>query len=485
VQSSSATTLATIGFVSAGLLTFPQAVGVIFGANLGTTSTGWLVSLIGLRVQMGALAYPMVALGVLMRLAGRGWVAPLGFAVAGFGLLFLGIDVLQSGMRDLAARLDPAHLPGATMGGQIALVGIGAAMTVVMQSSSAALATTLAALDSGTIGLTQGAALVIGQNAGTTVKAALAAIGASIPARRTAVAHILFNVITSVVALALLPLLLSALHRLDDAGGAATLAAFHTVFNLLGVMILFPFIDRFAALVERMVPEHDTLLTRHLDATVRTVPAVAIEAAQRTLREVLASAAALARRMLQRGWLEAREQRQLQASEQALAVTRQFLLDVRPSSDSAPERRRHLAAFHAVDHLDRLVAAALDRAGRGGRARPSVQSAGRYLDSLLAATIDWLDHPGETAPEPAVARASAALTDLRQQHRHALLERMAAGGVDADTAAAELDAMHWMERVGYHAWRAVHHLGGHEENVGERLDAVRLEPEGPAHPSPS
>jgi phosphate:Na+ symporter len=296
VQSSSATTLATIGFVSAGLLTFPQAVGVVFGANLGTTTTGWIVSLLGLKLQLSMLALPMVGAGVLLKLATGGRRASLGLAVAGFGLLFVGIDVLQGGMRDLAGRLDPAGLPGDTLSGRLLLVAIGAAMTVVMQSSSAALATTLAALGAGTIDLHHGAALVIGQNLGTTVTAAIAALGASVPAKRTAVAHIGFNLITGAVALAVLPLLLAAIGFVrDDPGGPATLAAFHTVINLLGVALLFPFIDRFAGAITRLVPERVALVTRNLDASVAAVPAVAVEATRRTLLEILALAVEAAR----------------------------------------------------------------------------------------------------------------------------------------------------------------------------------------------
>ncbi|MBA3886586.1 MAG: Na/Pi cotransporter family protein [Acidobacteria bacterium] len=214
VQSSSATTLTTIGFVSAGLLTFPQAVGVIFGANLGTTSTGWIVSLLRLKLNIGRVALPLVAVGAMMRLLTPGRTAAVGLALAGFGLIFVGIDMLQVGMAGLALRLDPGALPGGTVAGRLLLVGVGIVMTIIMQSSSAALATTLTALASGTIDLQQGAALVIGQNVLTTMTAGLAAIGASVPAKRTALAHILFNVFTGVAAFAVLPVML----RAADAG---------------------------------------------------------------------------------------------------------------------------------------------------------------------------------------------------------------------------------------------------------------------------
>ncbi|HRP62814.1 MAG TPA: Na/Pi symporter, partial [Phycisphaerales bacterium] len=230
IQSSSATTLMTIGFVSAGLLSFNQSVGVIFGANLGTTSTGWIVSTVGLKLSMSAIALPMIGVGAVIRLlapSGRGggfaW-ASLGIAIAGFGLIFVGIDTLQLGMSTLAERMNPADFPGPSLLGLPLLIIIGAVMTVVMQSSSAAVATTLAALHANAITLEQGAVLVIGQNIGTTVKAGLAAIGASIPAKRTAMAHVAFNVGSAVIALLALPVFLRIMRYVSSgADDAATL----------------------------------------------------------------------------------------------------------------------------------------------------------------------------------------------------------------------------------------------------------------------
>ena len=124
VQWSSATVLMTIGFVSAGLLTFAQSVGVIFGANLGTTSTGWLVALPGLHLSISAVALPLVGSGALARLPGRGRTASMGLVVAGFGLIFVRIDYLQAGMNSFSQDFGPSMLPGATIAGRLLLVGI-------------------------------------------------------------------------------------------------------------------------------------------------------------------------------------------------------------------------------------------------------------------------------------------------------------------------------------------------------------------------
>ena len=189
VQSSSATTMTTIGLVSAGLLTFRQGLGLVLGANVGTTGTGWLVALNGVRVSLTAAALPIIFAGALIRLLGRGRVSAAGAALAGFALVLFGLTTLQQGMGGLAERLHPADLPAVLAGpgapwwsglfGVFALVGVGLVMTTVMQSSTAAIAVTLSAYYAGAVGLDHGCALIIGQNIGTATSSAMAAIGAS------------------------------------------------------------------------------------------------------------------------------------------------------------------------------------------------------------------------------------------------------------------------------------------------------------------
>src|SRR5215831_5550937 len=216
VQSSSATTMTTIGLVSAGLLTFPQGLGLVFGANVGTTGTGWLVALIGVRVSLTAAALPMIFVGALIKLLASGRTSGAGAALAGFGLVLFGLTTLQQGMGGLADRLHPADLPAVLAGpdagwwsgmlGALVLVVVGLVMTAVMQSSTAAIAVTLSAYFAGAIGLDQGCALIIGQNIGTATSSAMAAIGASSTAKRLALAYILFKLIAALIALLLFPL---------------------------------------------------------------------------------------------------------------------------------------------------------------------------------------------------------------------------------------------------------------------------------------
>jgi len=284
VQSSGAVTVATIGFVNAGLLTLRQALGVVFGTNIGTTMTGWFVSLVGFGVNIESFALPMLALGVILRLIARGKrFQGLGEALAGFGLFFLGLGILKDAFGDVA------NAYGTTMAfaehSRLTFVLFGFVATVLTQSSSASIAVILTAAARGVLSLDVAAAAVIGANLGSTSTAALAVLRSTPNARRLALGHILFNAVTGAIALALLPLLLWLVSELADGldiegSPAAFLALFHTVFNTIGVLLMLPLTGRLTHVLERLFrnAEEDLARPQHLDATLTTTPELAIPA---------------------------------------------------------------------------------------------------------------------------------------------------------------------------------------------------------------
>lgn len=492
VQSSSATVLTTIGFVSAGLLTFTQAVGVIFGANLGTTSTGWIVSLLGLKVSVAALALPLVGVGTLARFLLRGRAASVGLAVAGFGVIFVGIDALQVGMASLSGIVEPGQIPGETFWGRVLLVGLGAVMTVVLQSSSAAVATTLTALHAGTLDLGQATMLVIGQNIGTTVTAALASAGATVPARRTGLAHILFNVVTGIVAFVLAPIFLYLVggeHRLPGAGDPAlALAAFHTAFNALGIALLLPVAPRFAALVVHLVPDRGPRLTRHLDPSVARLPEVALEAVRRTAVGILQTGIGLALEALDlTGGRPRREERD--AVRDALRESRRFLSDVRTPPQLVEPHRRHLDLLHALDHMERLADALDEPGGHRLPESPPTPDVLRAVEDALSETADRLRSGLGLQPEQ-LARLSSEVAAYRKAERVAILERAASQRPTPGATVATLESLRWLDRIVYHVWRATHHLGepdarpGPDAPVGEAYTDPEEGPPPPASPEP-
>lgn len=285
VQSSSATTVATIGFVNAGLMSLGQAIWVIVGANAGTTMTSWLVALVGIKVDVGAFAMLLLGGGMFGRIAaaGRTRVAGAAQAISGFGAFFLGIAALQEAFEGLTPYMASLPIGDTGAAGIAGFLAIGFAMTVLTQSSSAAMAIALTASAAGGIPLTLAAAVVIGTNLGTTSTALLAVLNATPPARRVAAGHVVFNLLASILALALLPVLLwmsvRAASLIDPAGGmASVLAVFHTLFNLVGALAMVVIFPRLLAWLDgRFVsPLEDLARLHHLDATLLEVPAIAL-----------------------------------------------------------------------------------------------------------------------------------------------------------------------------------------------------------------
>lgn len=291
VQSSSAVTVAAIGFINAGLLTFSQSLWVIFGSNVGTTMTGWLVALIGFKIKVEVAALPMIGIGMALRLSGaetrRG---AAGGALAGFGVLFLGIGFLQQAFAGAGQAFDLAALGGQGLWSIVAFVLAGLLLTVLMQSSSASLAVVLTLAEVGAIPLQEAAAAVIGANIGTTVTALLAAIGATPNARRAAAAHVVFNALTGLAAFLLLPVLIHTVDLLReafalDSSPAISLAIFHTLFNLLGVLLMWPLGNHLARFLLKHfhTREEEIAQPRFLDRNVASVPPLAVDALHREL----------------------------------------------------------------------------------------------------------------------------------------------------------------------------------------------------------
>lgn len=276
LQSSSAVTVAVIGFANAGLMQFERAVWVIFGSNLGTTLTAWLVALVGFSLKIDNFALPLVGIGALVRVFSP--VArhrSFGMALAGFGILFLGIETLSGGFSALG---DGVALDG-RYNNVVLMVIIGAVLTAVMMSSSAAIAVALSALAAGLLTLPDAAAVVIGTNIGTTVTALIAAIGATSHAKRLAIAHLLFNLLTGVVALLALSPFVALVIWLGDVFGYADqptmmLALFHTLFNVLGIVLMTPLEPAMSRFLMTRFVERETrgVQLRYLDRNVAAVP---------------------------------------------------------------------------------------------------------------------------------------------------------------------------------------------------------------------
>lgn len=305
VQSSSAVTVAIIGFVNAGLLSLPRTISVIYGSNIGTTMTGWLVVLIGFQLNINAFALPLIGIGMLLSSTDvTGQRGAIGKALTGFGLFFLGIDILKGAFSSLGESLPLASLAGMDVSGVLIFVGIGFLLTFLMQSSSAAMAIILTAVIGGVIPFGNAAAAVIGANVGTTSTAALAVIGATPNAQRVAAAHVLFNLVTGLTAILLLPLLFSIAGSMgtlvNGLEPVMLLALFHTSFNVLGVLLFLPFTSQLVLFLKQKFVDEVENAGRpyYLDKNVVTTPSLALNAMSLEITRISVLARNMARASL-------------------------------------------------------------------------------------------------------------------------------------------------------------------------------------------
>lgn len=447
VQSSSAVTVAAIGFVNAGLLTLGQSLWVLFGSNVGTTMTGWLVALVGLKFKIDVLALPLVGVGMVLRLSGgnsrRG---ALGMALAGFGVLFLGIDMLRASFSGFATGFSLNEFDGAT--GILVMVLSGILMTVLMQSSSASLTIALTAAQGGLITIESAAGMVIGANVGTTVTALIAAIGATPNAKRAASAHVLFNVLTGVVALILLPWLISFLgvlrELLDmDSAPAATLALFHTVFNLLGVALMWPLVSYLTHFLERRfrTAEEDEARPRYLDANVAEVPALALDALQREVRRM----GGIALRMMREALGSAAEGDRLARDLQIVAglnlAIAGFVARLNRAGMSPDSAQRLPDILRIARYYETLAELALETAAAMRETTPPAPAEAGKFAAQAEALLDAVDldkAPPEIMPN-GVVRIETCLDTMEERYQ-ILKSHLLEAGAQNQLPVAEMDA---------------------------------------------
>lgn len=273
IQSSSATTVMVISFVNAGLLSLAESVGVIMGANIGTTVTAWLISILGFKVKMSAIAIPLIGLGFPLLFSTNAKRKSIGELIIGFSLLFIGLQYLKESVPDIKSNPEIFNFLGEYINmGYLSLLiflFVGTLLTIVIQSSSATMALTLVLCFNGLIPFEMAAAMVLGENIGTTITANLAALVANVSAKRAARAHLLFNTFGVIWILILFHPFINIINWLVIEMGAESpltnpssipiaLSLFHTIFNVANVLILAWFAPVIVKIVEKIVPDKNT-----------------------------------------------------------------------------------------------------------------------------------------------------------------------------------------------------------------------------------
>lgn len=263
LQSSSLVSVVTISFISSGLISLGGGMGLIFGANIGSTVTAWLVAGFGLKIKISALALPMLVFGIVFSLQKRASLKGLGNVLAGLGFFFLGIYFMKEGFDVFSKNIDLTQYAVSGYLGVLLYTGVGIFITIVLQSSAASLVLVLTALAAGQIEYENALAIAIGANIGTTITAILGSLSSNIAGKRLAGAHLIFNVVTGLLALAFIyPLanlvnILSDVFRIGTTDYTLKLALFHTIFNILGVIIMIPFIEKLENLLLEFFKEKE------------------------------------------------------------------------------------------------------------------------------------------------------------------------------------------------------------------------------------
>ncbi len=301
VQSSSVTTVMVVGFVNAGLMQLTQAIGVIFGSNIGTTITGWIIS-----IKIGKYGLLLIGLGIFPALFSKNSkIQSIGKILFGIGMVFFGLELMSGAFKPLRSNEEflnmISYFSGQNYGAYLASILTGCLLTVIIQSSSAMLGITIALASSGVISFHTAAALVLGENIGTTITALLASVGTSTNAKRAARAHALFNVLGVVILFSVLPIYVNFIEWLIPGAAdfqtsdgshpnvASHIAASHTIFNITATIMFLPFLGLLAKFVTKITPDKSTPETKHLILVGdpnEIVPATAIVQADSEARKM-------------------------------------------------------------------------------------------------------------------------------------------------------------------------------------------------------
>lgn len=462
LQSSSAITVAAVGFVGAGLMTFPQSLGIIFGANAGTTITGWLVVLLGFKLKLGTVILPVILIGAILKLFAKERIAAIGFALAGFGLIFVGISMMQQGMSGLEQVITPEQFPADTWLGRLKLVLMGVVITLITQSSSAGVAVSLTALFAGAINFNQAAALVIGMDVGTTVTAAMASLGGSISSRRTGISHVIYNICTAIGAL----FLLSPYSLLWEyfspgaliANAEVALVGFHTCFNLLGMIIVLPFTTKFAHFIEKIIKSEPLTYAENLDKALLTEPSVALTA---ILTVVSNESSALLKHVNAILSQNSDHQRiNLVEMQKALDETHAYVDFIHLDKADNPQWQQLVAAIHILDHLQRLHERCDEEEYRAFSAKYNddltvfVKQFISIVNQIVSNIEQQCWHENAQLASDANKTLLAQLTPVRDE----VMTNIAAGDITVPQATQKVEAIRWLKRVSYHVSRITHHL---------------------------
>ncbi|MDD3814808.1 MAG: Na/Pi cotransporter family protein [Desulfocapsaceae bacterium] len=499
VQSSSATTVMLISFVSAELLTLTQAVGVVMGANIGTTMTGWIVALFGFKFKIILLSFPAIFMGFLPRLLGMHKLADWGEVLLGFGLLFLGLDFMKESaesLKDSAAILAFVQsVDASTLMHRMGTVAVGAIITMIIQSSSATMTITMTLAAQGIIDVPSACALVLGENIGTTITANLAALGASREAKQTAVSHSIFNLFGALWAIVLFNPYLQLIdyivpgELMDSSTGtaismvalAAHVAMFHTMFNVINTGLCLPFVKQIAWAASKIIPSKvlkDRPILQYLDPHVISSPPMALHAVRLEVRNMTYEVKSMLDKVLlliespvaKMGLVAdaiSQSENKVDYLEKEIV---QYLVIITQGETSRSEAREITGLIGAVHYIERigdrcealhkLLARRYDqKIEQSEEATKQLMEIGNTTRQFLRLISDNLEHP---SPEVMVTAQSLenSIDEMRIRMRDSHISRLHEQCCSVASGLMFIDMLTSFEKIGDHAYSVAQVLGG-------------------------
>jgi len=469
IQSSSGTTVITVGLVSAGFMNLRQAIGVIMGANIGTTITAFIIGF-----DVGTYAYPIMALGaVLLFFFKKNSIQNVGQILFGFAGLFIGLEMMGEGMKPLRDFQGFIDLTVSFSDFPILGVIAGTVFTLIVQSSSATVGILQGLYDEGLIPLGGALPVLFGDNIGTTITAVLAALGATVVARRAAAAHVLFNVIGTVIFMLILPLFVNYVEWISDIlnlDEKMQIAFAHGSFNVVNTIIQLPFVAVIAYIVTKIVPGEDTAIEyspKHLDRSlIETSPSIALGQA----KEEVLRMGEFAVRGLQESheFLNTLDNKHVGITEQLEdainnldRVTTDYLVELSKESLSGTDSKLHHSLFQNIrdierigDHVENLVE--LTQFRQTNRVKFS-EDAEKELEEMYNLVVDTvstsllaLDKQSKDLARK-VLDAENRIDELERVFRKRHIYRLNNGECSGSAGIVFADIISNLERVGDHA----------------------------------
>lgn len=503
IQSSSATTVMVISFVSAGIISLTQSIGIILGANIGTTITGWLVAIIGFKVKIKLLALPAIFIGFFIRFLKNDRATVWGEVLIGFGLLFLGLNFMSDSVKDLRGSqmiLDfmstyKADTPLST----IAVIGVGTVVTMIVQSSSATMAMTMTLAFNGFIDFYTACALVLGENIGTTITANLASINSSVSAKRAARVHMIFNVMGVVwVFLLFKPVFVPLVDYIVPGDVTTTidgsksliadhLAAFHSLFNIINTLVFLPFVSLLGKLSGYLVQGAGTDKEEHhiqfISTTLLATPSMNINQARLEIRNMLELAITMfdsVVELIKSPHRKMKDQvREISSMENNIDLMEKeissFLVKVAQSSITEEQSQNITGMLHMVNDLERIgdhCESLLKLARRryelkeefSPQAMKQVQEISGFVRNAMMNIYGNFDFTNEYKLLSIAENFENEIDRLRKKMKKEHISGLNNGTCDVDTGLIFIDMLNNFERIGDHIFNIAQTISGKRIN---------------------